>query len=86
MLFKIITIVSIISSSILMAEPQNQNIERMKSRAIENLDKEIRILNDAKNCVSSATNKEEFQACREKTKIDLKAARAARAEPRKDMK
>jgi hypothetical protein len=80
MVVKNILFTSIFMSTLLMAEGAGQNIEKMKSRAIENIDKEIKVLNDAKSCVASATNKEEFIACRQKAKIDLKAARAARVQ------
>lgn len=67
-----------LSASILVfaAEGANFDVNKAKSRAIETLDKDIKILNDAKSCVSAAKSKADFQACRDKAKTELKAAKA----------
>lgn len=54
------------------------DLDKAKQRASNKLDKEIKVLQDAKTCVSAAKNEAEFKACREKAKIDLKAVRASK--------
>lgn len=54
------------------------DLDKAKQRASSKLDKEIKVLQDAKTCVNGAKNEAEFKACREKAKIDLKAVRASK--------
>jgi hypothetical protein len=75
MLLKIVGI-CVVASFAFAAEGANFDIEKAKSKATKTLENEIKILNDAKSCVASAKTKAELQACREKAKIDLKAAKA----------
>jgi hypothetical protein len=75
MLLKIIGI-CVVASLSFAAEGGNFDIEKAKGKATKMLENEIKILNDAKVCVASVKSKAELQACREKAKIDLKAAKA----------
>jgi hypothetical protein len=75
MVLKIVSICAVAALSIFAAESGSFDLGKAKSRATENLDKEMKVLNDAKNCVSAAKSKAELQACREKAKIDLKAVK-----------
>jgi len=76
MILRVVGICAVASLFVFAAESGSFDLGKAKSRATENLDKEIKVLNDAKSCVSAAKTKAELQVCREKAKIDLKAARA----------
>ena len=65
----------IATSSLMAAE---FNLDNAKSKAKDSLDKEIKVLESAKQCVESAKNKTEFEACRQKAKIDLKAVKSSK--------
>jgi hypothetical protein len=54
------------------------DLDKAKQKATDKLDKEIKVLQDAKTCVNAAKNQAEFKACREKAKIDLKAVKASK--------
>ena len=74
---RLITLITLATLAFCAQEP-NQNIGNVKSKAIQSIEKEIQILKDAKECVNKASNKAEFEACKEKTKIDLQAARSSK--------
>jgi hypothetical protein len=77
-MFLKLLIVSGLSIGVLCAAEAGADIEKAKQRATEHLNKEIKVLEDAKTCVNAAKNKAELTACREKAKIDLKAAKASK--------
>lgn len=84
-MIKTITTMLLGAVVLLGAEGAGFDIDKAKKRATENIDREIKILENAKGCVAGAKTKAELQACREKAMIDLQAAKADRAggkEPR----
>ncbi|MCM2281724.1 MAG: hypothetical protein NDI61_07745 [Bdellovibrionaceae bacterium] len=87
----------IFSSSLAFAEetaaPAADMFNEMKTSFLSMLDERITNLNEAKTCVSSATNREEMKKCHSALKQDrmemlekMKAAREERRERRKEMR
>lgn len=69
-----LAITALFGASSLMAAGEF-NLQSAKEKAKEQLNKQIKVLEGAKECVEKSSNKAEFSACKEKTKIDLQAVK-----------
>jgi hypothetical protein len=72
-----LTLAALFTTSSLMAAGEF-NLQSAKEKAKEQLNKQIKVLEGAKECVEKSSNKAEFSACKEKTKIDLQAVKKSK--------
>lgn len=81
---KMLTVFVLLFSLTAMAkgEKKGENFEENKTKAIARLDSRISMLQDAKSCISAASDKDAMKACHKKHK----EARQAFADDRKEMK
>lgn len=66
----------LVCSISLFAAAGDANMAKMKQKANAALDADIKLLQDAKTCVDAAQTMDDIKACKDKAKIDAKAARS----------
>jgi len=74
----------LLTTAPLFANEKSENLDEMKAKLTERLDKRISQLQETKSCVASASTKEEMKKCREKNKMNRQGLHKRQGEKKKE--
>ncbi len=69
----------------LWANEKEENVNEMKAKLTERLDKRISQLQETKSCIASATTKEDLKKCREKNKMNRQSLHKKHGQKKKEI-